>query len=79
MCVALEFNQITGSIPTQIGKMVELRDFWLMDKSITGSIHTEIGKLKNLVWIQFNRNAINGYDTNRNRINDKIGETRGSL
>ena len=50
-------NNLTGSIPTQLGNLSELEVLHLNHNKLTGSIPTEIGNLSNLteLWLQSNR------------------------
>lgn len=45
----LHNNKLTGSIPTDLGGLIELRDLWLNNNKLSGSLPTELGKLTQLV------------------------------
>lgn len=49
LCIPCFFqkNNIDGSIPTEIGKMIHLETLYLNDTSLTGPIPTELGLLRN--------------------------------
>jgi Leucine-rich repeat (LRR) protein len=50
-------NNFTGSIPSWIGAMTMLREFWVANNKLTGSIPTEITQLTNLgMFFQYNCN-----------------------
>jgi Leucine-rich repeat (LRR) protein len=53
-------NQLTGSIPTELGKLTNLRELNLSDNQLTGSIPTELGKLTNLRELRLSRNQLTG-------------------
>ena len=58
--LALSGNQLTGSIPTQIGNLSSLRELYLQNNQLTGSIPTQLGNLSNL-WLMFlGRNQLTG-------------------
>ena len=42
------FNAFVGSIPSWIGDLIGLQEFWATDNSLTGSIPTEITRLTDL-------------------------------
>ena len=46
MC--LNNNQLTGEIPKEIGKLMNLKELYLDNNQLTGEIPKEIGKLMNL-------------------------------
>ena len=41
-------NQLTGEIPKEIGKLINLQELNLSNNQLTGEIPKEIGKLTNL-------------------------------
>ena len=41
-------NQFVGSIPSWIGELTGLQEFWAADNSLTGSIPTELTRLTDL-------------------------------
>ncbi|KAL6280040.1 hypothetical protein ACE6H2_016921 [Prunus campanulata] len=53
-------NQIHGSIPTDIGNLVNLESLLMGGNSFTGSIPTEIQKLSSLVELDISMNALSG-------------------
>ncbi len=53
-------NQLTGSIPTELGNLSNLEDLRLDDNQLTGSIPTELGNLSNLEDLWLNSNQLTG-------------------
>ncbi|KAL0369343.1 UNVERIFIED_CONTAM: putative LRR receptor-like serine/threonine-protein kinase [Sesamum calycinum] len=49
-------NQITGTIPSEIGNFVSLLDLRVNDNRFTGMVPYSIGKLRNLQFLDFSRN-----------------------
>jgi hypothetical protein len=41
-------NNLTGSIPTELGNLTQMHDFKVAGNMLTGTIPSEIGKLTNL-------------------------------
>ena len=56
----LESNNLTGSIPPEIGNLVNLERLGLGDNNLTGSIPPEIGNLVNLEWLTLESNNLTG-------------------
>jgi len=56
----LHENQLTGSIPPEIGNMTNLTELWLGDNQLTGSIPPETGNLTNLERLYFQNNQLTG-------------------
>ncbi len=56
----LEENQLTGSIPTELGNLSNLEDLRLNYNQLTGSIPTELGNLSNLEDLWLNKNQLTG-------------------
>jgi Leucine-rich repeat (LRR) protein len=46
--IDLWFNDLTGTIPTELGNLSNLTTLYLYDNELTGSIPTELGNLSNL-------------------------------
>ncbi|XP_034197190.1 probable LRR receptor-like serine/threonine-protein kinase At3g47570 [Prunus dulcis] len=53
-------NQIQGSIPTDIGNLVNLESLAMRENSLTGNIPTEIQKLSSLVELEISFNTLSG-------------------
>jgi len=53
-------NQLSGSIPTQLGKLANLEHLGLDYNQLSGSIPLELGKLKNLTRLWLNDNQLTG-------------------
>eukprot|EP00533_Pseudo-nitzschia_delicatissima_P004719 CAMPEP_0116095296 /NCGR_PEP_ID=MMETSP0327-20121206/9587_1 /TAXON_ID=44447 /ORGANISM="Pseudo-nitzschia delicatissima, Strain B596" /LENGTH=77 /DNA_ID=CAMNT_0003586953 /DNA_START=339 /DNA_END=572 /DNA_ORIENTATION=- len=52
-------NQLTGTIPTEIGLLTSLTGLYLVYNDLTGNIPSEIGLLKNLKYLKTYRNNLN--------------------
>ena len=53
-------NQLSGSIPTQLGDLTNLESLSLQDNQLTGPIPEELGKLTELDWLSLNHNDLSG-------------------
>ena len=47
----LHDNQLSGSIPTQLGSLSKVTVLYLDRNQLTGSIPTELGNMSSLVWV----------------------------
>ena len=56
----LNNNQLTGSIPPEIGNLTNLTSLYLYDNQLTGSIPSEIGNLTKLTGLYLFYNQITG-------------------
>jgi len=56
----LGYNQLTGSIPPEIGNLTNLTYLNLRSNQLTGSIPTEIGNLTNLTNLTIYNNQLTG-------------------
>ena len=54
----LTFNQLTGSIPPEIGNLTNLTHLYLYGNQLTGSIPSEIGNLTNLTYLNLYGNQL---------------------
>ena len=86
-------NNLTGSIPSQLGNLTELEVLYLNHNKLTGSIPTEIGNLSNLteLWLQGNQlsgsiptrigdlSNLKGLYLNVNQLSDSIPAELGNL
>ncbi|MFC2137408.1 lamin tail domain-containing protein [Bacteroidota bacterium] len=64
----LSGNNLSGSIPEEIGNLTELRYLWIDNNSISGTLPGEIGNLKNLIEFGFYFNDFSG------ELPEEIGE-----
>ena len=69
--INLSNNQLTGTIPSEIGDLQFLKTFSLWTNELTGSIPTEIGKLKDLTSLNLAVNNLTG------SIPSELGNLRG--
>ena len=56
----LDDNLLTGSIPDQIGDLVNLNQLFLRNNQLTGEIPTTIGNLSNLEYLWLSHNQLSG-------------------
>lgn len=56
----LEFNQLNGKIPSEIGNLSYLQDLYLYSNQLTGNIPLQIGQLINLKTLEIDRNFLSG-------------------
>ena len=53
-------NELTGSIPIDVGNLVHLRDLWLNKNQMSGEIPTHMGLLTDLVTLYLQANTFVG-------------------
>ena len=58
--ISLDFLQLTGEIPKEIGKLTNLKWLSLHNNQLTGEIPKEIGKLTNLQQLELSSNSLTG-------------------
>lgn len=51
---------MTGTIPTEIGYCVEMREFVFFNNQVVGTLPTELGNTKALIHLNGNKNQIVG-------------------
>eukprot|EP00986_Skeletonema_menzelii_P008781 scaffold3803_cov151-Skeletonema_menzelii.AAC.8 len=56
----LNNNQLTGTIPSEIGLMENLKQLKLYENQLTGTIPSEIGSMENLEELWLNNNQLTG-------------------
>jgi hypothetical protein len=56
----LDVNSLSGSIPTEIGLVMQLTSLDVMSNSLTGQIPTEIGLMSSLTGLQLFTNFFTG-------------------
>ena len=58
--LSLGHNQLTGSIPPELGNLSSLRDLNLVGNNLTGPIPPELGNLANLAHLELGTNRLSG-------------------
>jgi len=58
--LSLSDNQLTGSIPPELGNLKNLTDLSIDGNELTGSIPPELGNLKNLTFLSLHSNKLTG-------------------
>ena len=53
-------NSLTGTIPSELGNLINLEWLSLKDNSLSGEIPAEIGNLTQLEWLYLDRNSLSG-------------------
>ena len=53
-------EDLTGTIPSELGSLINLRTLWLSRNQLTGRIPAELGNLSNLQSLQFHNNQLTG-------------------
>ena len=53
-------NQLTGSIPDELGSLANLEELWLSQNQLTGAIPTELGSLAKLKELWLSENQLTG-------------------
>ena len=56
----LHRNNLTGSIPRELGSLASLKQLWLFDNRLTGPIPVELGSLTSLEELQLSSNSLTG-------------------
>ena len=56
----LSYNQLSGSIPSEIGQLTHLAQLWLKNNELTGEIPSEIGNLTNIEVLSLSYNQLTG-------------------
>ena len=59
--IDIRYNNLTGSIPADIGRFVNVTTLNLHYNNLSGAIPTEIGNLSKLVTLNIGRNALTSY------------------
>lgn len=58
--ILLEDNQLSGSIPAELGSLSELTNLRLDNNQLIGSIPAELGDLSHLKWLRLEQNQLSG-------------------
>ena len=58
--LSLSYNQLTGSIPAELGSLTNLQELSLSGNQLTGSIPVELGNLTNLQELSLGGNQLTG-------------------
>ena len=58
--LSLDRNQLSGSIPAELGRLTNLEWLSLNRNQLSGSIPAELGQLTNLKWLSLDRNQLSG-------------------
>ena len=58
--LVLERNQLSGSIPSELGNLTNLQGLSLVGNQLSGSIPAELGSLTNLQWLYLGGNQLSG-------------------
>ena len=58
--LSLDFNQLSGEIPAELGSLVNLQEMLLSENQLSGEIPAELGNLTNLEWLGLGRNRLSG-------------------
>ena len=91
--LTLHFNQLTGTLPTELGNLSHLADLILGDNQLTGPIPAELGSLSSLRRLDFRNNQLTGLipaelgdlasltllDLSRNQLTGPIPAELGNL
>ena len=58
--VSLQRNNLTGQIPSELGRLVNLNRLLLWDNALEGQLPAELAGLRNLAWLELSHNALTG-------------------
>ena len=58
--LALPVNQLSGSIPSELGNLSNLEELWLRENQLLGAIPSELGNLSNLGILSLGDNQLSG-------------------
>jgi Leucine-rich repeat (LRR) protein len=58
--LSLDWNKLTGTIPSQLGNLTNLTELDLGRNSLTGTIPSQLGNLTNLEFLYLNSNGLTG-------------------
>ena len=56
----ISFNKISGPLPTRIGELSDLREFYAYTNEMTGQIPTELGNLSEIENLVLGKNNFEG-------------------
>ena len=58
--LSLAYNNLSGTIPAELGDLSELQRLWLQSNNLSGTIPAELGNLDSLEWLQLYENQLTG-------------------
>jgi Leucine-rich repeat (LRR) protein len=58
--LSLSRNQLSGTIPSELGDLTNLNGLFLVGNQLTGAIPPELGNLSNLMWLWLQSNQLSG-------------------
>jgi hypothetical protein len=58
--LGLNSNELSGTIPTQLGNLGNLEGLWLFNNQLSGPIPAELGDLSRLKWLHLAGNRLSG-------------------
>ena len=56
----LQYNNLKGTIPSELGNLSKLTDLTLWENNLTGTIPSELGNLSELYWLDIHDNGLTG-------------------
>ena len=56
----ISFNKFTGSIPTELGELTNLKEFYAYTNDFTGFLPTELGNLVEMENLVIGKNSFEG-------------------
>ena len=73
--MSLRNNQLSGSIPPQLGSLSNLKELYLSNNQLSDGIPSRLADLSNLTVLEINDNDLSGcYPTNLNTLCTQIND-----